>query len=65
MIPLTQILRGVQSIQTERMVVARGWSWRKRLLFNGWMGWEIFYKTKDSSKIFREEAEFETSIEFK
>lgn len=29
------------------------------------MGWEIFYKTKDPGKIFREEAEFETSIEFK
>lgn len=28
-IPLTQILRGVQPIQTERMVVARGWGWCK------------------------------------
>ena len=42
MIPLTQIFREVQSIQSERMVVARGWSWCKQLSFNGWMGWEIF-----------------------
>ena len=50
MIPLTQILRGVQSIQTERMVVARGWSWCKQLSFNGWMGWEVFTRPKTQVK---------------